>query len=325
MRVVLGIDAGASKTHAVLADEGGCVLGVGLAGCGNWESVGLAGAQATFQAALEAAVRDAGLDRSDISASAYGIAGLDWPSDEGRLKPVIRSLGLGGPWTMVNDAFLPLRAGTSDGVGIGAIAGSGAKVVGRNRDGRTASSFGAAEPFTDWAGAGDIARAAIYALALAYRKMGPQTALAERILTATGCREVIELLEKVMRGQVRVSGRLAPQVLECAVEGDAVARSIVRRAGETTGANVLSVAGELGMLDTPFDLVTAGGVFSSGNPLLYESLSETVHARARQANIIHWQSPPVVGALLLALDLLNLSRMPETDRLAAHVSEALAS
>jgi N-acetylglucosamine kinase-like BadF-type ATPase len=325
MRVVLGIDAGASKTHAVLADEEGHVLGVGLAGCGNWESVGLAGAQATFEAALEAALRDAGLVRSDISASGYGLAGLDWPSDEGRLKPVIRSLGLGGPWAMVNDAFLPLRAGTSDGVGIGAIAGSGAKVVGRNRDGRTASSFGAAEPFTDWAGAGDIARAAIYALALAYRKMGPQTALAERILTATGCREVIELLEKVMRGQVRVSGRLAPQVLECAVEGDAVARSIVRRAGETTGANVLSVAGELGMLDTPFDLVTAGGVFSSGNPLLYESLSETVHARARQANIIHWQSPPVVGALLLALDLLNLSRMPETDRLAAHVSEALAS
>jgi N-acetylglucosamine kinase-like BadF-type ATPase len=322
--VVLGVDVGASKTHAVLADECGCVLGVGQAGCGNWEVVGLDGAQTAFREALEAALLDAGLGRSDVVASAYGIAGLDWPSDEGRLAPVIGSLGLGTRWTMANDAFLPLRAGTVNGIGLGAIAGSGTKVVGRNREGRTASSFGASYPFTDWGGGGDIAAAAFHAVALAYRRMGPQTALAARMLAATKCDEVVELLEKVMRGQVRVGGRFAPQVFECAMEGDAVAQSIVRRAGETIGANVLSVAGELGMLEEPFDLVAAGGVFSSGNPLLYKSLSETVYARARQVNVVPWQAPPVVGALLLAFDLLGLSDLPEADRLAARVSEALA-
>jgi N-acetylglucosamine kinase-like BadF-type ATPase len=327
--VVLGVDVGASKTHAVLADERGRVLGVGWAGCGNWEVVGLEGARQAFLEALEAALSDAGLDRSDVVASGYGIAGLDWPSDEGRLAPVIDSLGLGTRRTMVNDAFLPLRAGTPDGIGLGAIAGSGAKVVGRNHEGCTASSFGASYPFTDWGGGGDIAAAALHAVALAYRRMGPETALAERMLQAAGCPDVssgsgvVELLERVMRGQVRVGGQFAPQVFECAVEGDAVARSIVRRAGETIGANVLSVAGELGMLGEPYTLVTAGGVFSSDNPLLYESLSETVHARAGQVNVVRWQAPPVVGALLLAFDLLGLPALPVADRLARRVSEAL--
>ncbi len=328
--VVLGVDIGASKTHAVLTDKGGGVLGVGRAGCGNWEGVGLDGAQEAFQAALEGALLDAGLARSDVTASAYGIAGLDWPSDRERLEPVIAALDVGGAWVMVNDAFLPLRAGTVDGVGLAAIAGSGAKVVGRNRAGRTASSFGAAYPFTDWGGGWDIAAAALHAVALAYRDMGPPTALTERMLAATGCNEVVDLLQNVMRGQVGVGGEFAPHVFECAHAGDAVAQSIVHRAGETIGANVLSVAGELGMLDTFFDLVTAGGVFSSRSPLLYDSLADklcpagSVYKRATRVNIVHWQSPPVVGALLLALDLLELSSMPETDRLAARVSEALA-
>jgi N-acetylglucosamine kinase-like BadF-type ATPase len=322
--VVVGVDVGASKTHAVLVDERGHVLGVGRAGCGNWEVVGLDGAQSAFQEALEAALLDAGLSRTDVAASGYGIAGLDWPSDEGRLEPVIGSLGLGTRWTMVNDAFLPLRAGTVNGVGLGAIAGSGTKVVGRNREGRTASSFGASYPFTDWGGGGDIAAAALHAVALAYRRMGPETSLAGRMLAATGCSEVVELLEKVMRGQVHAGGQFAPQVFECAVEGDAVAQSIVRRAGETIGANVLSVAGELGMLGEPFALVTAGGVFSSNSPLLYGSLSETVDTRARQVNIVRWRAPPVVGALLLAFDLLDLPELPAADRLAAGVSAALA-
>ena len=137
--VVLGMDVGASHTRAVLADERGQILGVGRAGSGNWEGVGLEGARQAYHIALDAALADAGLERIAIAASAYGLAGLDWPSDVGRLEPVIVSLGVPGPREMVNDVFLLLRAGTVDGVGLAAIAGSGAKGVGRNRDGQTAA------------------------------------------------------------------------------------------------------------------------------------------------------------------------------------------
>jgi N-acetylglucosamine kinase-like BadF-type ATPase len=321
--VVLGMDVGASHTRAVLVDESGRILGVGRAGSGNWEGVGLDGARQAYEEALGEALADAGLEREAIAASAYGLAGLDWPSDVGRLEPVIASLGLPGPREMVNDVFLLLRAGTVDGVGVAAIAGSGAKVVGRNRAGQTAATFGAGYPFTDWGGAWDVARAAVHAVTLAYRNMGPPTALTERMRAVAGVEKTIDLLERIMRHQVEIGGRFAPQVFECAAGGDAVAQGIVRRVGEQVGANVLSVARELEMLGAPFDLVTAGGVFSSRSPLLYQSLGETLAQEAVQVNLAPLNAPPVVGAILLALDLLHLDALPETALLADRVTQAL--
>lgn len=323
--VVLGIDGGASKTHAVLADTEGQVRGVGQSGNSNWEGVGLDGAQAALEEAVREALANAGLQVADIAASGYGLAGLDWPSDEDRLRPVIAALGVDGPYQMVNDAFLPLRAGTADGVGLAAIAGSGATVAGRNRAGQTVRSFGAGYPFTDWGGAGDIAREAVHVIAAAYKGLGPETALAERMLAATGCADVAELMERIMRWQVRIGGSFAPQVFEAAHQGDAVAQRIVRRAGATIGQNAVAVARRLGMLDTAFDLVAAGGVFSSRSDLLQDSLLETLRTYAPRANLVHWQAPPVVGALLLALDLLDLPQLPDAEALAAQVVEALAA
>jgi len=321
--VVLGMDVGASHTRAVLADGSSRILRVGRAGSGNWEGVGLEGAREAYQTALDKALADAGLAREAIAASAYGLAGLDWPSDVDRLEPVIASLGVPGPHEMVNDVFLLLRAGTVDGVGVAAIAGSGTKVVGRNRAGRTAATFGTGYPFADWGGAGDIARAAVHAVVLAYQKMGPLTALAERLCAAVGVGETIELLEQIMRHEVEIGGWFAPQVFECAAEGDVAAQGIVRRVGESVGANVLSVARELDMLGEPFDLVTAGGVFSSRTPLLYESLGEAFAQEAAQVNLAPLNAPPVVGAILLALDLLHLDALPETALLAERVTQAL--
>jgi N-acetylglucosamine kinase-like BadF-type ATPase len=317
------MDVGASHTRAVLADGRGQVLGVGRAGAGNWESVGLEGARQAYEAALGAALDDAGLERAAIAASAYGLAGLDWPSDEGRLRPVIETLGVHGPYQMVNDVFLLLRAGTVDGVGLAAIAGSGAKVVGRNRSGQTAATFGAGYPFTDWGGAWDIATEAVHAVASAYRGMGPATALAARLCALAGVDETIDLLERIMRREVQIGGRFAPQVFECAANGDAAAQGIVRRVGRSFGANVLSVARELDMLGAPFDLVTAGGVFSSRSPLLYQSLSESLQEKGAQVNLVPLNAPPVVGAVLLASDLLRLPAPPEAATLAARVAQAL--
>jgi N-acetylglucosamine kinase-like BadF-type ATPase len=323
--IVLGIDGGASKTHAVLADERGRVRGVGHAGCSNWEVVGLEGAQAAFEQAVGTAMADAGIGQKEIGASGYGLAGLDWPSDEERLAPVIAALGLSGPYEMVNDAFLPLRAGTADGVGLAAIAGSGATVAGRNSAGQTARSFGAGYPFTDWGGAWDIAREAVHVVAAAYKKLGPETALTERLLATTGCAAVAELMEKLMRWQIEIGGEFAPQVFQAAQEGDAVAWSIVRRVGETIGANAVAVARRLEMLDTSFSLVTAGGVFSSRSSLLRNSLLETVRAQAPKVDLVHWEAPPVVGALLLALDLTDPAALPDTHALAAEVERALTA
>ena len=46
----LGVDTGATKGHALIADEHGKAIGFGQGGPGNWETVGWEGAHATLQA-----------------------------------------------------------------------------------------------------------------------------------------------------------------------------------------------------------------------------------------------------------------------------------
>ncbi len=321
--IVLGVDGGASKTHAVLADEHGVVVGVGRSGCSNWEVVGLDGAKAALHEAFEAALD--GLNPDCVVASAYGLAGCDWPSDEGRLRPVIASLGLSGPVTLVNDAFLPLRAGASNGIGIAAIAGSGTCVAGRNRAGQVARSFGAGYPFSDWGGAGDIVHEAFFRIAASYKGLAPETALAQAFVAHFGCGTVDVLLEGVMRWDLELSGRMAPLVFRVAHSGDAVAQDVVAKAGRCMGQNVVAVARRLGMLDEPFDLVTAGGVFASRSPLLNDSLLATVQQEAAGAHLVHWRARPVVGAVLLAEDLLGTGQPPEPSFVADQVTKALAA
>ena len=74
MQYFLGVDAGGTKTLALIADASGRVLGAGRSGTGNWESVGLDGAYEAYARALAEALRSAGLRPKDITAAGYALA-----------------------------------------------------------------------------------------------------------------------------------------------------------------------------------------------------------------------------------------------------------
>ncbi len=77
----LGVDTGATKTHALIADETGRVVGFGVAGPGNHESVGYEGVELALKTSVSQALAMAGLDVAQISGAGFGIAGYDWPSE----------------------------------------------------------------------------------------------------------------------------------------------------------------------------------------------------------------------------------------------------
>src|SRR5262245_57413163 len=72
-RYYLGVDAGGTKTHAAIADQDGRIVGVGQAGTGNWEIVGLKGAARTLERALKGALRATGLCAPDLAGAGYGL------------------------------------------------------------------------------------------------------------------------------------------------------------------------------------------------------------------------------------------------------------
>lgn len=78
MRYVLGIDQGGSKTHVVIADQEGNLLGMGKSygACHSSTSLEYA-VQAIIQAA-DQAISGCGLLKEDVTAVLGGLTGIDW-------------------------------------------------------------------------------------------------------------------------------------------------------------------------------------------------------------------------------------------------------
>ena len=120
MTIVLGIDGGGTKTHAVVADVAGALLGMGRSGPSNWEDVGIDGAGAALGEAAREAADAAGIGLSQVDGASLGLAGVDWDSDEKRLSPVVTGLGIGVANPAVARGALqavdPARTGMASGI-----------------------------------------------------------------------------------------------------------------------------------------------------------------------------------------------------------------
>jgi N-acetylglucosamine kinase-like BadF-type ATPase len=323
MTLVLGIDGGGTKTHAVVADADGTVRGFATSGPANWEVVGLRGAGESLREAARRALRAAGADVGDVAASAFGLAGVDWGSDLPRMTAEVDQLGLPGPAEVTNDSFIALRAGTEDGVGVVVIAGTGAITAGRSRDGRTFRTLGQGAEFGDTGSASDVSDAALRAVANAYTGRGPQTELTELLCSLYGCRSAAELLERASRGGER-SRSAAPTVLRSAEGGDEVARGIVQWAGRELGESALLSARRIGMTGEAFHVVLAGGLFRGESALLMDTIAACVHAEAPRARLVLLDTAPVAGAALMALDATDGAvTAPAADRLRVGVLDAV--
>lgn len=315
LRYYLGVDAGGTKTHALIADQTGRILGAGRAGTGNWEIVGLDGAARTITQAIEGALSGAGLRKANLSAAGYGLAGMDWPSDELRLLPVLQGLEVPGPHVLVNDAYVALRAGSDAGYGIAVISGTGVTVAGRNRAGEHFRTFALGGDWGDFGSASDVVALATRAIAFAHIGRGPATLLTDRLVEHYHVRDTLELVERITRGQASLpNGRLAPLVFATAADGDEVARSVLIEAGQELGRNVAAIARRLDMLDEPFDLVLAGGTFGNPCTLFRDALIDLVRETAPHVHPSPLLSAPAVGGALLAMEAAGAEASAEVRR-----------
>jgi N-acetylglucosamine kinase-like BadF-type ATPase len=300
---VVGVDGGATKTDAVVLSTAGHVLGSGRAGCSNWESVRLEGAVAAVASAVDAALAEAGCPRGRVAASAFALAGVDWPVDHEMFDAPLAGLGLGGPRLLTNDSFAALRAGISGRAGCVSSAGTGAVAAGRNEAGESARTM--ALGFGELGGASDIIERAIWACARMREASGPDTGLASALCGALGVRDLDDLFEAMTRRGLVPGAELAPLVLEVAASGDEVAHRLLEEQGRSLADEVLGVARRLRMLDTAFELVIAGSVHAAGSPALDNGFAVRIAGHAPRAQIVPLRERAVIGAARLAFELVD--------------------
>ena len=284
----LGVDIGNTKSHALISDGLGNVLGFAKAGCGNHEIIGYDLFAELIQFLVGEALTSAGISPGEVKGAGFGIAGYDWPSQCEPLVKGIRSLDLGGSVAMVNDAV------------IGLVAGTGSNCWGMDQKGRFGRMTGLSHLMDEGGGASSLVLWAVQAIGRAWTLRGPKTLLTDIFLEQNGETEVIRLLERLGNQEGLIDANLAPLVIGAGEKGDEVALGIIQRAAESLSSLCVGVARQLDLIDQPVDVVLIGSVFKAGS-IFFEPLNDRIHAEIPLATLTRLECPPVVGGVLLAM------------------------
>jgi N-acetylglucosamine kinase-like BadF-type ATPase len=307
MTIVLGVDGGGRKTHAVVADATGSILGTGEGAGSNWELVGLSNAVEAITSATTLAVEEAGIAAGEVEAAVFGLAGIDWPSDVSVLEEALAHVKTGGQRRLVNDAFVALRAGCPQPWGVVVIAGTGTIAAGRDPAGNEYRTIGQGRVFGDYGSEFDVSELAVRAVANEYTGRGPSTMLTELLCARNGVTTGEELLELISRADSRMRSpevtNMTPLVLQATEAGDLVSRGILEEIGHALGETAGHVAAHLDMRELDFKVVLSGGLFRAPNRYMLDELELGVRRTAPRASLTILETEPVVGALLMALEL----------------------
>ncbi len=95
---------------------------------------------------------------------------------------------------------------------------------------------------------------------------------------------------------------LSSYVFKATAQGDKVAFQLIRRGCQSMSDSVLAVAQKLDLDQKHTELAVVGGLTNAGDMLLHP-LTEAVHARLPQCQVIQAEHSPALGAALLALQL----------------------
>ncbi len=304
-RVVIGIDGGGSKVHAVVMDAQGRVLGQGRGGPSNPHQLGWDAMAREVARAVHDAARAAGVDPNHVQAIALAQGGIDRPEDRARALARLQALWPHVPIRVENDALAALVAGVGALHGIVVIAGTGSIVYGV-RDGRHARAGG----WGHWLDVGSgfvLGMDGLRAVLAAADGMGLPTQLTAPLLHALGLREPGDILTWLydQANPVTPVARLAPLVLDAAAQGDPEAVRIVLRGAEGLADAVHAVAQRLGFpADQPLPIVVAGGLLHH-HELYRQLVQQAIHTRLPKARIRRATRDYAQGAAWLAWDFIG--------------------
>jgi N-acetylglucosamine kinase-like BadF-type ATPase len=297
---VLGVDAGNTKTVALLARLDGGIVGAGRAGCGDIYGADSAeAALGAIRAAVGAATAQAGGLPGGPAAQVYSCAGADWPEDFPLLAGALIPPGARG--RIVNDAVGALRAGSAAGPAVVVVCGTGAATAARGLDGRVWHTSHWQQP----QGGEELARRALWTVYRAALGIDPPTGLTDAALRHFGVPSVEDVLHLCTARGNRARARMrqfGPLLLDVAATGDPTAARIVAEQGAALGDFALAAARQVGIAERDFSLTLLGGVLRHPCRILRDSLIARVCAGAPGARPEAPRWEPAAGAVLLALE-----------------------
>lgn len=304
MKYVLGIDQGGSKTHVMLADETGRILGMGQGSGACHSSHGMNAAAAAVEEAMKKALQDSGVALEQITSVAAGMTGVDWPEEADILKEALKGILGNKPIRVVNDCIIAMRAGTHKECSSILCAGSGLNcAVRKNKDIEFVYGFYIPDSHQGGSALGNMTLQAVFDAEVLLEE---PTLLTQMVLDYFGLHTVDELLKNYVTGKIKVEEKLKLPILleDAAKANDKVALEIFHNYGKEIAHYVIAGLKRFQMLDSDVDVLLSGSIFKCSLQVLQESVKAEIHRFAANAVVRECYYEPVVGAVLLALDEL---------------------
>jgi N-acetylglucosamine kinase len=319
---LVALDAGGTRTRCAVASSTGRFLGRGDGGPANHILDGWEVARASIAAAVGEGVRSAGPGGVDAVVAASAGVGA---RGEGRevIESLLRELVPQARVVLaVGDMVAGLWGALPSGVGAVVTAGTGSVALARNAAGDLWQVGGWGHVMGDEGSGYDVAVRALRAAARATDGRGAPTRLAEALLRRA---EVDSLIELALRLYAESWGRdriaaLAAEVAKLAAEGDEIAVSILRRAGEDLALAAVTALRGLGLEAAPVSY--AGSLFDAGAPLL-KPFAVAVTRAAPNARVEAPLLPPLGGSLRLAAGAAGAEAGAEVLRLWSRALEGV--
>ena len=299
--MILAIDQGSSKTQALIGDEHGNILGVGLAEGACHFLVGLPRAINAVKQAAQAAIDDAHVQSGDIACVSAGMAGANWPDEFETLTAELQKLFPFAHVTVYNDCVPALYAGTQQKDAVILCAGTSlnAAVL---KDRKLVWIYNNYIESVDEGGKSLAARA-MEGILRAETGMGPQTTRRERALSFFGYDNMQSMLLEFSRNCIKKPIKdFAVIVDEEAMRGDEVALNTQYEFGLSVSRYACAALKRYHMVELPVDIVLSGGIFKARSSVMVDAIRVETHRIAPLARIVEAVYEPVVGAYELALE-----------------------
>lgn len=304
---VIGVDGGATKTVAALADLSGKILKIGKTGSSSARNIGV---EAAAQSVAGAVKKVLPKKKSKIRSVFIGLPGVE---ERPELVPKIQREFFGdkklplifkGKIRIASDQIVAFRAGSDEKDGVILIAGTGSVVHGwkKNREHKS-SGWGwlTDEGSAFWTGQ-KIFRAVLKDL----DGRGPKTLLTDFVFPKIRTKKQNQKLFRNKIYSRDFVNNVSSLSLICdlaARKKDKVAKNILVGAGKELALSANTVIKTLNFKNERFPLVLVGSMFNS--KIILGIVEKEIKKIVPKAVFIRPKAEPVIGAVKLALEELN--------------------
>jgi N-acetylglucosamine kinase-like BadF-type ATPase len=312
---VLGIDGGGTKTHCALFDVSGKKIDFVQWGTTSHEVLdgGFNGFEEEIKKLIYYILDKNNIKLEEIKSAVFGLAGVDTAFQHKVISQIIKDIGI-EKFILCNDAYLGIKAGSKEGIGICVINGTGNTIAGIDPINKMLQIGGQGEYTGDLGGGGGIGSKAIKAVYNYLFKCDEYTIMSEILferLNITSKFEFIEtIIDKENKGEISIS-TFSDVVFIAANMGDQIALKILEAVGRDCGRAIKGMLLELNFPRTNcVNIILAGSVIVKGeNSTLvdYIKLEACDQEEYTKLNFIILEKPPVAGAVIWALENIGYS------------------